>query len=96
MATYTDKELQWMAWHTSKLQADGYDVTQMETILKSIKKNFDVQLEEDLLNYFAVSKVSNKLGIVNYANQNIILNPQITIQRTQGVFDKNSAPDRFE
>ena len=96
MATYTDKELQWMAWHTSKLQADGYDVTQMETILKSIKKNFDVQLEEDLLNYFAVSKVSNKLGIVKYANQNIILNPQITIQRTQGVFDKNSAPDRFE
>ena len=96
MATYTDRELQWMANHASKLQAAGYDMTQTNAILKSIKKNFDIQLEEDLNNYFTVSNVANKLGIVKYANQNIVLNPTITIQRTQGVFDRNSAPDRFE
>ena len=96
MATYTNTELQWMANHASKLQAAGYDMSQTNAILKSIKKNFDIQLEEDLNNYFTVSSVTNTLGNVKYANQNIILNPTITIKRTQGVFDKESAPDRFE
>lgn len=96
MATYSNNELNWMAWHTSKLQADGYDVSEMNSILTSLRKNFDIQLEQDLLNYFPVSKITNSLGNVTYANQNIILNPKITITRTQGVFDKNSAPDRFE
>ena len=96
MATYSNNELNWMAWHTSKLQADGYDVSEMNSILTSLRRNFDIQLEQDLLNYFPVSKITNSLGNVTYANQNIILNPKITITRTQGVFDKNSAPDRFE
>lgn len=96
MATYSNNELNWMAWHTSKLAADGYDVSEMNSILTSLRKNFDIQLEADLLDYFPVSKVTNTLGNVTYANQNIILNPKITITRTQGVFDKNCAPDRFE
>ena len=96
MATYTSTELQWMTNHAAKLQAAGYDMSQTNAILKNIKKNFDIQLEKDLNNYFTVSSVTSTLGNVKYANQNIILNPTITIKRTQGVFDKESAPDRFE
>jgi len=96
MATYSEKELQWMAWHTSKLQADGYDMSQMNTIITGLRKNVDLQLEADLLAYCPMDSVTNTLGVVKYANQNLILNPTITIKRSSGVFDKNSAPERFE
>lgn len=96
MATYSEKELDWMAWHTSKLQADGYDMSQMNTIITGLRKNVDLQLEADLLAYCPMDSVTNTLGVVKYANQNLILNPTITIKRSSGVFDKNSAPERFE
>lgn len=96
MATYTNNELNWMAYHTSKLQAEGYDVTSINNIIKGLRKNFDIQLEADLLAYFNVGSVTNTLGNVTYANQNLILNPKIIIKRAQGVFDKETAPDRAE
>ena len=96
MATYSEKELDWMAWHTSKLQADGYDMSQMNTIITGLRKNVDLQLEADLLAYCPMDSVTNTLDIVKYANQNLILNPTITIKRSSGVFDKSSAPERFE
>jgi len=93
----TERDMQELSSLASKLQIEGYDVTTIRTILQNERSKINSQLVIDLTDYFPItSNISVKLSDIEYGYRNLRLNTSVKLERTTGVFDKNSKPDYFE
>ena len=93
----TEKDMQELSTLASKLQLEGYDVSTVRTILQSERAKINSQLVIDLVDYFPITaNIAVRLADIEYGYNNLRLNTSVTLQRTTGVFDKNSKPDTFE
>lgn len=81
----------------SKLQLEGYDVSTIRAILATERSNINSQLVVDLTDYFPITaNIGVKLSNIEYGYRNLRLNTLVTLERTTGVFDKNSKPEMFD
>lgn len=92
-----EKEMMALSSIASKLKQEGYDVSDIETILTAERGNINAQLVIDLTNYFPIKdKISVSLAGIEYGYEKLRLSINATVQRVNGVFDKNSRPPQFE
>ena len=81
----------------SKLQLSGYDVSTIRTILAQERAKINSQLVIDLTDYFPITaNIGVKLSDIEFGYNKLRLNTTLILERTIGVFDKNSKPEMFE
>ena len=92
-----ERDMQELSSLASKLQLEGYDVSTIRTILDADRAKINSQLVIDLTDYFPITaNIAVRLADIEYGYRNLRLNTTVTLERTIGVFDKNSKPDSFE
>lgn len=92
-----ERDMQELSTLASKLQIEGYDVTTIRTILAAERANINAQLVIDLTDYFPITaNIGVRIADIEYGYRNLRLNSTVTLERTIGVFDKNSKPEMFE